>query len=176
VPRGNVLLAALCLSAVAACSDPKAGTLPTASPTPSTTAPTASPASASSSPNDFGIGQAVTDYYDALEAAVHDPSANLARLEAMLDPACACREILDVLREEARRGRHADYTLEIATLTVPDKTPERGIARLTVVQSAGNLYDASGRVVERIKPTTDAYFVEVRSNGGRWRVARVTAQ
>lgn len=113
-------------------------------------------------------------YYETLEAAVQDPSSSHADLEALLDPECPCRQILAVLREEARRRRRVDYTLTISNLTVPNATASGGTAHVTVVQSAGHLYDASGRIVERIAPLTQTYFIDVRPTDGEWRILRVS--
>lgn len=174
VERGNRLIAAaLVLSALSACSDdPRAGTLPTTSPSPATTppsiTPTASPASSQSR-----VEQAVRAYYAALEAAVHDPQHEIERLDATLEPACACRAIVDVLRKEASRGRRADYALTVEALTVVDAGDSGGTARVTVVQSRGQLYDRNGRVIQKITPVTSTYFVEVRAAAGAWRIARV---
>ena len=168
--RGNAVPAALVLSAVLACSEPPAGSLPPpASPTPTLSA-TATPTQSA----DDSVAQAVRWYYAALQAAVQDPARNRADLEPLLDPSCPCREILAVLDREAEQGRYVDYTLSVSDVRVADESPTRATARVTVEQSSGRLYDSSGRVVERISAVTERYFVELRRAGEQWRVSRVS--
>lgn len=166
--RGTRIAAALVLGA-AACSNGHAGSLPT--PTPTATSPSPSPTPTS---RDFGVGQAVRDYYRALEAAVHDPRSGVDDVAARLDSACSCRQIVDVLRQEGQAGRHADYTLSVGSLGVSDASPAAGTAFVTVTQSSGRLYDSSGKVIEAIKGRTDQYVVDLRSRDGRWVIVRIS--
>src|ERR1044071_3727216 len=93
-----VVLAAL---AVSGCSRPHAGTLASATPSPM-------------SP----VVSTVRSYYAALERAAHAPGSFTDDLARLIDPACSCRQVIDVLREEARRGRHGDYTLGLPALAL----------------------------------------------------------
>ena len=174
VTRGNVL-AALVLSALLGCSDPKAGTLPTAS-SASSSSPVTPPPSPSATTASAQVEAAVRAYYAAMEAAVHEPARHTDTLAKLIDPACACHQIVDVLRDEAKKGRHADYTLTVKRIAVPDASPSRGTATVTVAQSSGSLYDSSGRVVDKVAASTSTYFLELRNHSGQWRVARVTEQ
>lgn len=174
VTRGNVL-AALVLSALLGCSDPKAGTLPTPSPSTSlSTSPTGSATASTTVSAQVEI--AVRAYYDALQAAVQEPARKTDALAKLIDPVCACRQIVEVLQDEARKGRRADYTLTVTRVAVPDASPSRGTATVTIAQSAGRLYDSSGRVVDKVSATTSTYFIELRNSSGQWRIARVTEQ
>jgi hypothetical protein len=175
VTRGNALLAALVLSATLACSDPEAGTLPSVSPSPLSTSATASQNPTATS-RSSAAENAVRTYYAALQGAVHDPRGGLNALRRTLADECECRKILDVLREEARKGRHADYTLVITKLSVPDMTTTRATVRVTVDQSAGNLYDSTGGVVERIPARMETFFIDLRRAEPLWLITRVTAQ
>lgn len=168
------MLAVLALVATAACSHPRTGTLPTPSPAASASSTTQRSPTATSS--DFGIALVVRDYYASLQDAVHDPTHGVEALAARIDPRCPCRQIVDVLREEARKGRHASYSLSLRDLTVPNASPTGGTAFVTVVQSAGTLYDASGHAVEAIAGRTDAFVVDVGAHDGRWLITRISAR
>jgi hypothetical protein len=168
---GDVWVALALTALLAGCSDPQAGPLPSVSFTPSDS-PTGSQSSSALSE----VAATVRAYYAALAAAVHDPARNTRALDELLDPSCPCREIVGVLNDEARRGRHADYSLAVTALTVPRETANSGTAYATVVQSPGHLFDSSGRVVENIPAMTRTYFIDVRTRNARWVVLRVTAK
>ena len=173
VRRGTSALVALALSGVAACTDPRAGSLPPpASPSASQTS-TPPPASATDDPA-ASLRAAVRAYFDALYAAGMDPANKTDELATLIHPSCTCRRVVDVLREEARLGRHIDYRYTLRNVQVIDVSAREGYVRYTVVRSAGAERDASGRVVERYAKTTEKYSVRFRRPDGRWLLDRVT--
>lgn len=171
VPRGNVLLAALCLSAVAACSDPKAGTLPTASPTPSSVSPT--PSASASVDLAGSLRSALQAYFDALYAAGMDPANKTDALAALIAPSCTCYRAVDVLREEARKGRHIDYSYTLSDIQVIEVGSLGGNVRYTVAQSAGALRDSSGRVIKSYPASQETYSAHFARRDSRWIVDRI---
>jgi hypothetical protein len=172
VTRGNALLAALVLSAVAACSDPQAGTLPSVSPT--ATTPTATPSPSVSVDLAQSLRDALQTYFDALYAAGMDPARKTDALAALIAPSCPCYRVVGVLREEARLGRHIDYTYALRQVQVVEATPKGGDIRYTVMRSAGAERDKSGRVIERYKATTEKYSAHFSRAQGAWSLAGLT--
>ena len=169
--RGNVVPAALVLSAVLACSEPPAGSLPPpTSPTPSVTAtatPTPNAGDASA------LRAALHAYFDALYAAGLDPAGKTDELEALIDPSCPCRQVIDVLREQASDGRYVDYRYTLRDVTVVDVDARAGHVRYTVRQSPGALRDRTGRAVKSYPASSDRYSaVFVRASDG-WLLKRL---
>lgn len=162
---------ALALSTGLACSDPGAGTLPSASPTPTVTlSPTPS-----ATPN-YGheLRQAVHAYFDALYAAGVDPASKTDALAALIDESCGCRRVIDTLREMAREGRYVDYRYGLRDIKVVEVGRLGGDIRYTVERSAGAERDSSGQVVQRFAATTERYGAHFRHAHGRWYLDRLT--
>lgn len=170
--RGNVVVAALVLSAVAGCSDPGAGTLPSASPSASVSSPTPSPSA--SVDLAASLRGALVSYFDALYAAGLDPANKTDALAALIAPSCTCRSVVDVLREEARLDRFIDYRYGLSDIAVIDVGELGGNIRYTVARSAGAERERSGKVVETYPPTTEKYSSHFARVDGKWLLDRVT--
>lgn len=175
VRRGTSVLAALvacALGGAVACSNPRAGSLPPpSSPTPSATvAPTASQ---NRDPADV-VRAALRAYFDALYAAGLDPANKADELAELIHPACTCRRVVDVLREEARLGRHIDYRYTLSDVRVIEVAADVAHVRYTVARSAGAERDSKGRVIERYPATTEKYSVRFRRIGEAWLLERTT--
>lgn len=171
VRRGTLLLTALVVGATVACSDPRAGTLPT---TPSSTPTTPTPATTSPVSYAAELRAALKTYFDTLYAAGMDPANKTDDLAALIHPTCTCRRVLDVLREEARLGRHIDYRYDLRRVRVITVSGGRGHVRYSVHRSAGSERDESGRVYETYPEVVENYSVTFVQVNGRWLLERVT--
>ena len=170
VKRGILVCVALASGALVACSDPRAGTLP--SPT-STAAPTTS-ATPSATPDPAAeVRQALRAYFDALYAAGLDPANKTDELAELIHDSCSCRAVVGLLKEQARRNRHVDYTYTLRDVRVIEASSRSGTVRYTVRQSAGALRDASGRAIERYPLMTSHYTARFTNDHGRWTLERL---
>jgi hypothetical protein len=171
VLRGIRGLSALVLSAAVACSNGHAGSLPTSSsPRPSTATPTIT----ATSDLRASLRAALRAYFDTLYAAGLDPANKTDDLDALIAPTCTCHRTIDVLRDEARRGRYIDYKYSLSNVLVIEVGPLGGNIRYTVRQSAGAERDRTGRVIESYKATTEKYSVHFARRDGRWLLDKVT--
>lgn len=173
---GDVRAAAAVAAVVVAlsgCSDERAGTLPPPSPT--TLAPT-TPTPTVSADYAAQARIALQAYIDALYAAGLDPANKTDELAVMLSPTCTCRDVLRVLREEARLGRYIDYQYTLRDVLVIDAGPLGANLSYTVHQSAGAERERSGRVVTRFKPAATRYAAHLVRVDGRWLLDRVEEQ
>jgi hypothetical protein len=170
-----VVVAALAAVLVTgACSEEHAGTLPT--PSPSVPSATGTPsASLSALGYDGELRRAITTYYAALNAAVHDPAANVEALGRLIAPSCECRKVLDALREEAHEGRYVDYSYSIRDLRVIAVGDRGGNAAFVVVQSPGHERGHDGTVLHAFRGSTQSYSVHfVRTATGAWLLDRAS--
>jgi hypothetical protein len=162
---------ALCALALAACNGPDAGTLPTTSPTPVSTSPT--PTMVSSSADYAAEARlAVRAYFAALNAALRDPAHRTDDLEALIDPSCGCRQILELLGEEARTARYLDYQYTISDLKVQQAGPLGASLTYVAHQSAGSERTSDGRVVESYPARTTPFSAHFVRKNGRWLIDR----
>lgn len=162
-------VAALC-GLVLACSDPKAGPLPTPSVT------TVSPTSASpTAPPDYEaeVRAAITAYFDALNAALRDPANRTDELAALIAPSCTCTQILDALRAEAREGRYVDYTYSVTDVRVQQAGALGGSVTYTAHQTKGHERTHDGRIVQTFAASTTKYSAHFQRDGTVWRLDRL---
>ena len=162
--RRGIGVAVLVLSMLLACSDPKAGTLPSASPS---THPSLSTPPTSSTPPDprTELRNALQTYFDALYAAGVDPATKTDALAALIEPTCTCYQVVNVLRDEARQGRYIDYRYSLSDVKVVDVDSRGGHINYTVARSEGAERDRAGRVIERFEAITEKYSAHfARSN------------
>lgn len=169
--RGTSLLVALALGGVAACSDPRAGSLPPpASPTVSQTTASTGPPTQGDYASQFR--RAITAYYAALTAAANDPARNTNALELLISPTCTCREVLDMLRAEAARGHRLDYTYRVEGLKIVEVNRNGGVALYSVVQSPGSQRDSRGRVLASYPGSNQRFSAEFVRRNDQWLLNR----
>jgi hypothetical protein len=167
-----VVVAALAAVLVTgACSEEHAGTLPTQSPSvPSATAtPSASP---TVSATDALVAAART-YYAVLEDAGKRPASGAARVDALIDHGCACRRVVDFLRDTSRAGRRIERPVRVLDPRATS-TASGGTVFLTLDQLAGRVVDAKGRVVERLAPSRVRVVIDFRRTGNRFLVTQIS--
>lgn len=153
-----------------ACSDGKAGTLPTESPT---TLASQTPTAPSVSPR-TSLETALRTYFHALYAAGLDPAEKTDELAELIDTTCECYRVVTVLREEAREGRYIDYTYTLSDLKVVAVDSRSGDVNYTVTRSAGAERDRNGRVLEQFPPTTEKYSAHFVRSNSTWLLQRLT--
>jgi len=155
-----------------ACSDGKAGTLPTTSP--SLTSTTQSPSATPTLNLRTSLELALRTYFDALYAAGLNPAEKTDDLAQLIDTTCECYRVVTVLREEAREGRSIDYTYTLQDLKVVAVDSRSGDVNYTVIRSAGAERDRSGRVIQEFPPTSEKYSARFGRANDRWLLQRLT--
>lgn len=170
VTRGNALLAALVLSAIVGCSDPKAGTLPTASPTTSSPTPTTS---VTSPPSDNPLAAAAQAYYRTLERVAGNPAAH-NEFATLVDARCTCQQVVDLLRRLDREQHQLLFSVALTEPRVIRGTETTGTVVIGVTQSAGREVDATGTQVRSTPASKGRYAVDLVRSDNRWLVRRIT--
>lgn len=165
------MVAALAAVVLAGCSDPKAGTLPTPSPT--TVAPTTATPTPSTSPG-ADVTRAVANYYEVLEQASKAPSTGADTVAALIAPGCPCARVVEFLREEGRQGHRIERPVELRDMRVTADARGGGTVFAVLVENPGRVLDASGRVVERLPARTSEVVVDVVRNGTRLLIAQIS--
>lgn len=166
-------LVGLALSMLCACSEPQAGTLPSASPSssPSPTAtPTPTPTSASI---EDALADATKTYYTTL-ARVSATPTDADVLGALIHPRCECREVVGLLRDLADQRHRLEFTVTLGEPRVTIAEATNGTVFIDVSQSAGKEVDADGNTVRSLPATRGEYVVDLARSDDRWLVHRIT--
>jgi hypothetical protein len=163
--------AALALLAAAACSPEHAGSLPPLSSAPVTTPPVTVSASASPAA-DAAVRAAVTTYFKALgDAGRSGDTSGLARL---LDPKCECRQQLEYVTSETRKGNRITTTYVVEAVRPHDVTPTTASAAVTFSVPASAVVDSRGHTVRRLAAARHVGFeIALRMSRGTWVIVRI---
>jgi hypothetical protein len=167
-PTGTVLfrlaLVVLALTGTA-CSDdpPKAGGLP--SDTPSPTSSSASPTPATPEEQ---VEAAVRAYYAELTRAAQ--TNDTSKLKPMMAPGCPCYRAVRVIDRNAREGeRTPDASFELKELRIHDVEGSTALAEVRTVESAYRVLGTDGGVVDRVAAQkTHLDLSLVRAEGDTW--------
>lgn len=172
--RTGVRVVAVVLSAWlgVACSDPQAAPLPSASP-PATPSPSPTPVVSPSVDYEAQARRAVAAYFEALNAALRDPATKTDALAALIDPACTCRQVLDLLRELASDGHYIDYRYTVSDVRVQQAGSLGASLTYVVNKTAGARRSSDGRVVRSYPGTKGSFSVHLRNDSGSWLLDRV---
>jgi hypothetical protein len=172
--RTGDLRLALVLSALAvtSCTDPHAGSLPTASPSPTATASSTASATASSA-GDVVVGVART-YYATLERSAADPASKRAQLAALVDRGCQCHQVVELLDQLAAKQHRLLFEVTTASPRVGRLAATSATVFISVDQSAGREVDAAGKTVRALPATTGTYALDLVLRSGRWLVAQIS--
>lgn len=168
---GDLLVVALAALSVSACSH-HAGTLPTTSPSasvPRSSAPPSSPADPAAELRD-----AIARYYAALNAAVRDPAGKTDALASLIAPSCECRQVVDVLRSEARQRHYLDYSYTTHNIRVISVGSLGGNATYVVVQSPGHERSSDGTILHSYPGSTEKFSAHFRREGSTWLLDRAS--
>jgi predicted lipid-binding transport protein (Tim44 family) len=150
---------ALGATLLAGCSDEHAGSLPSLAPAP----PAPSPAD---------VAAVARDYYAALEQA--GQTGDVARLRALVDPACACADQVGYIEREHRAGHRFTTRYTVDGVTTHDVTAGSAYATVTITYADSAVVDAKGGVVRRLPGKTRAgRDLLFEREGAAWRLARL---
>lgn len=171
--RTGVALAALATVLAAGCSEEHAGSLPATS---APVSPVATTVTASATPAEPRAVAAVRTFYAVLEAASREPSAGAARVAALLTPGCACRRIVDFLREQAHQHHALIRPVQVERASVATDAGDTATVFLTLAEGAGSVLDAQGRTVEKLAPKTTALVIDLVVTDGRYLIAQISTR
>ena len=165
--RYGVILALLAVTA-AGCSEERAGSLPSASPMPTTATPSPTPTATV----EAQVEAAARVYFEALERA--GLTGDVAGLQAAIHPQCDCRKQIDAIRADAAAGRHATTVYRIEAVSPHDITATSASATVTFSSPASAVVDSAGRTVRSLPALEHAGIDLVFSkSGASWLVRRV---
>ena len=165
--RYGVILALLAVTA-AGCSEERAGSLPSASPMPTTATPSPTPTATVESQ----VEAAARAYYAALETA--GTKGDVTALRELIDPACDCAQQVSAIEAEVRQGRRITTRYLIDAVLTHDVTAESGYATVTLTYAESQVLGADGRVVRTLPGKTRAgRDLLFRKEGTTWRLTRL---
>jgi hypothetical protein len=126
--------------------------------------------------DEASLRAAIVTYYRALTLAAHDPKHRTDSLARLIAPDCECRQVVDLLRNEARQGRYLDYSYAVRDVRVVAVGDLGGDATYVVVQTAGHERSGDGTVLHSYPASTERFSAHFSRRSNGWiltRAARV---